>query len=108
MKIMLRICSGIARSLFQVGCGILMVGSIYHGTASDTSLLIDHLGSYILLEQDDPPIDRYMVLGISLGGHSAWQVLFSEPRVTAGVVIIGCPDYISKFFQFRGFWCFLN
>ncbi|CAG8983701.1 hypothetical protein HYALB_00006270 [Hymenoscyphus albidus] len=69
--------------------------SIYHGTACDTSLLIDHLGSYILLAQDDPSIDRHMVLGVSLGGHAAWQVLFSEPRITAGVVIIGCPDYIN-------------
>ncbi|EAQ90727.1 hypothetical protein CHGG_02662 [Chaetomium globosum CBS 148.51] len=24
-----------------------------------------------------------------------WQLMFAEPRVTAGVVIIGCPDYIS-------------
>jgi dienelactone hydrolase len=36
-------------------------------------------------------------MGISLGGHAAWQVLFADPRVTAGVVIIGCPDYMRKF-----------
>jgi pimeloyl-ACP methyl ester carboxylesterase len=35
-----------------------------------------------------------MVLGISLGGHAAWHCLFHEPRITTGVVIIGCPDYI--------------
>ncbi|KAH7419960.1 hypothetical protein BKA64DRAFT_30184 [Cadophora sp. MPI-SDFR-AT-0126] len=69
--------------------------SIYHGTALDTSLLIDHLGSYIFNKPNDLSITQHLVMGISLGGHSAWQVLFNEPRVTAGVVIIGCPDYID-------------
>ncbi|TGO08563.1 hypothetical protein BTUL_0202g00020 [Botrytis tulipae] len=68
--------------------------SIFHGTAMDTSLLIDHLPSYIFNTRDSPSIDQHLVLGISLGGHSAWQVLFADPRVTAGVVIIGCPDYL--------------
>jgi pimeloyl-ACP methyl ester carboxylesterase len=40
------------------------------------------------------------VLGVSLGGHAAWQVFFNEPRVTAAAVIIGCPDYIREFFSF--------
>ncbi|PVH85300.1 hypothetical protein DL98DRAFT_452101 [Cadophora sp. DSE1049] len=69
--------------------------SIYHGTAVDTSLLIDHLGSYIFNGPNDPSITQHLVMGISLGGHSAWQVLFNDPRVTAGIVIIGCPDYIN-------------
>ncbi|TVY33547.1 hypothetical protein LOCC1_G008443 [Lachnellula occidentalis] len=68
--------------------------SIYHGTALDTSLLIDHLGSYVFNEPGAPPIEQHLVMGISLGGHAAWQVLFNDPRVTAGVVIIGCPDYM--------------
>ncbi|PBP15466.1 hypothetical protein BUE80_DR013801 [Diplocarpon rosae] len=67
--------------------------SIFHGTAVDTSLLIEHLGSYIFNEPNAPAINQHMVVGISLGGHAAWQVLFNDPRVTAGVVIIGCPDY---------------
>lgn len=62
----------------------------------DTSLLIDHLPSYIFNTKDSPPIEHHLVLGTSLGGHAAWQVLFSDPRVTAGVVIIGCPDYMRK------------
>jgi dienelactone hydrolase len=41
-------------------------------------------------------IDQHLALGVSLGGHSVWQLMFAEPRVTAGVVVIGCPDYISK------------
>ncbi|KAI9048596.1 hypothetical protein LZ554_007429 [Drepanopeziza brunnea f. sp. 'monogermtubi'] len=68
--------------------------SIFHGTAMDTSLLIDHLGSYIFNGPDEPPINQHIVMGISLGGHAAWQVLFNDPRVTAGVIIIGCPDYM--------------
>ncbi|RDW91290.1 hypothetical protein BP5796_02455 [Coleophoma crateriformis] len=67
---------------------------VLHGTATDVSLLIDHLGSYIFHGPNTPSIDQHMVLGISLGGHAAWQIFFSEPRVTTAVVIIGCPDYM--------------
>jgi dienelactone hydrolase len=42
-------------------------------------------------------------MGVSLGGHAAWQVLFNDPRVTAGVVIIGCPDYMSEFNHMKGY-----
>ncbi|OBT60914.1 hypothetical protein VE03_10822 [Pseudogymnoascus sp. 23342-1-I1] len=70
----------------------------YNGTAVDVSLLIDHVGSYLAEEFEGaggmPRIERNLVLGVSLGGHAAWQVLFAEPRVEAGVVVIGCPDYI--------------
>lgn len=68
--------------------------SIFHGTAMDTSLLIDHLESYIFHGPDHHSIDQHLVMGISLGGHAAWQVLFNDERVTAAVVIIGCPDYM--------------
>jgi len=68
--------------------------SIIQGTVVDTSLLIDHIGSYILLDENDPSIDQHLALGVSLGGHAAWQCLFGEPRITAAVVIIGCPDYM--------------
>jgi dienelactone hydrolase len=74
-----------------------MSSSIFHGTATDTSLLIDHLPSYVFNAVESPPIKQHLVLGISLGGHAAWQVLFADPRVTAGVVIIGCPDYIREY-----------
>lgn len=76
---------------------ILTKPSIYHGTALDTSLLIDHLGSYIFHGPENPSITQHLVMGISLGGHAAWQVLFNEPRVTAGIIIIGCPDYTSEY-----------
>jgi pimeloyl-ACP methyl ester carboxylesterase len=61
------------------------------GTAQDTSLLLTHLSSYLPTQL---PIPRQnLVLGISLGGHSVWHALLSDPRITTGVVIIGCPDF---------------
>ena len=65
--------------------------SIYQGTAIDTKLILDHLPSYLPASVPKPHI--HMVLGISLGGHSAWHCLFNYPEFTVGVVIIGCCDY---------------
>ncbi|OSS52109.1 hypothetical protein B5807_03731 [Epicoccum nigrum] len=65
----------------------------YHGTAADCSQLIDHLPSYVFHTPSSPRIATHFALGISLGGHATWHVLLSDPRVTAGVVVIGCPDY---------------
>ncbi|KAI9747287.1 MAG: hypothetical protein M1815_004369 [Lichina confinis] len=67
--------------------------SIYHGTAMDTSLLLDHLESYIF-PSASRRIATNIVVGISLGGHAAWQCVVHEPRIKAAVVGIGCPDYI--------------
>lgn len=81
-----------------------MFGTV-SGTVVDTMHLLDVLEGYLFGAGDGPgvspggesrQIDTNMVLGVSLGGHSAWQLLFAEPRVTAGVVVIGCPDYMSK------------
>jgi dienelactone hydrolase len=41
-------------------------------------------------------VDHHLALGVSLGGHSVWQLMFCEPRITAGVAVIGCPDYMSE------------
>ncbi|KAI0595472.1 hypothetical protein F4775DRAFT_370757 [Biscogniauxia sp. FL1348] len=67
------------------------------GAVADTALLLDALGGYLFGGGPVPArrIDHNLVLGVSLGGHSAWQLLFAEPRVTAGVMVIGCPDYMS-------------
>ena len=67
--------------------------SVYHGTAADASLLIDHLGSYLFRDPGAPLIEQHFVVGYSLGGHAAWQLFFNEPRITASAVIVGCPDY---------------
>ncbi|KAJ4350452.1 uncharacterized protein N0V89_009073 [Didymosphaeria variabile] len=69
-----------------------MFGCI-HGTATDTSQIMDHLTSYVLTSPSSPQITQHFVLGISLGGHAAWHCILAEPRITAAVVGIGCPDY---------------
>ncbi|POS85778.1 hypothetical protein EPUL_001893, partial [Erysiphe pulchra] len=74
---------------------ILIIASILHGTAIDASLLMEHIGSYIFQGSNCPKINDHIILGVSLGGHSAWQVLLNEEKVSCGVVIIGCPDYIN-------------
>ncbi|KAI5208115.1 hypothetical protein E4T39_01502 [Aureobasidium subglaciale] len=66
--------------------------SIFHGTAQDTSMLIDFLSSYVFPDSSKS-ITKHLVLGISLGGHSAWQCILHDPRITTAVVVIGCPDY---------------
>ena len=67
--------------------------SCYHGTANDTSHLLSHLTSYILNTPGSPKITQHLCLGVSLGGHAAWHCILSDPRITAAVVVIGCPDY---------------
>ncbi|KAI9768852.1 MAG: hypothetical protein M1840_004666 [Geoglossum simile] len=66
--------------------------SIYHGTALDTSILMLYLPPYIF-PQSKQTVTENLVLGISLGGHATWLSLLHEPRVTAAIAIIGCPDY---------------
>ncbi|KAI9928056.1 hypothetical protein MW887_002908 [Aspergillus wentii] len=68
--------------------------SVFQGTARDVSLLMDYLPSF-LFPKSDYSISEHLVLGVSLGGHAAWSCLLHEPRVSAGVVIIGCPDYVN-------------
>ncbi|KAI8956593.1 hypothetical protein F5Y11DRAFT_153427 [Daldinia sp. FL1419] len=72
------------------------------GTVMDTINLMDLLEGYLFGADHHASrgggrrrIDHNMILGISLGGHSAWQLLFADPRVTAGVIVIGCPDYMA-------------
>ncbi|KAF7585586.1 hypothetical protein BBP40_010500 [Aspergillus hancockii] len=68
--------------------------SIFQGTARDVSLLIDYLPSFVFSDSERK-ITENLVLGVSLGGHAAWSCILHEPRVSAGVIIIGCPDYIN-------------
>lgn len=70
------------------------------GMVVDTSHLIDCLEGYLCGKQigtgrGEWAIDQHVALGVSLGGHSVWQLMFAEPRVTAGVIVIGCPDYVA-------------
>ncbi|KAK1822514.1 hypothetical protein LTR12_003077 [Friedmanniomyces endolithicus] len=61
----------------------------FSGTASDISLLIGQLPQYLPYK-----IDEHICGGVSLGGHATWQLLLTEPRIRAGLVVIGCPDYV--------------
>ncbi|KAK2812971.1 hypothetical protein FQN50_000992 [Emmonsiellopsis sp. PD_5] len=65
---------------------------IYHGTALDTSLLIDHL-PVALFPHSPGRIVQHVSLGVSLGGHVSWLLLMHEPRITAAISVIGCADY---------------
>jgi pimeloyl-ACP methyl ester carboxylesterase len=56
--------------------------------------LIDFLES-LLFPESERSITNHYALGISLGGHATWSCLFNEPRITAGVVIVGGPDYLN-------------
>lgn len=64
------------------------------GAVVDTGLLIDLVQGNLYPDKSAGYVDAHYSLGISLGGHSSWQLLFADERVTAGAIIIGCPDYM--------------
>ncbi|EXJ85186.1 hypothetical protein A1O3_05861 [Capronia epimyces CBS 606.96] len=66
--------------------------SCYAGTAADTSLLLDYLAGYVF-PNNERRIVQNLVLGVSLGGHAAWHCVMHDPRISAAIVTIGCPDY---------------
>jgi len=68
--------------------------SIISGTHRDISFLIEFLPSY-LFPDGEQTIERWMLAGISLGGHAAWYALRHEPRLSVCIPIIGCPDYLT-------------
>jgi len=57
----------------------------------------DLVGSYLFRDQPERLIDRHLALGVSMGGHSVWQLMFAEPRVSAAVVVVGCPDFTCEY-----------
>ena len=67
--------------------------SIYQGTASDMSQLIDFLPAYLFPTVEMTVVD-HMVLGVSLGGHAAWHAVLHDKRVSTAVVVVGCCDYV--------------
>ena len=55
----------------------------------------DAVGGYLF--HDHPrEIDHHLALGVSLGGHSIWQLMFADERIRAGIAVIGCPDFMSR------------
>ena len=61
----------------------------YCGTASDLSLLITQIPSYLPFT-----ISEHLCGGVSLGGHATWVALMTDPRLTAAMIIVGAPDYV--------------
>ena len=55
---------------------------------------MDYLSSYIF-PKSKHTLSDHLVLGVSLGGHAAWNCLLHEPRIRTAIVVIGCPDYIN-------------
>ncbi|KAF9452323.1 alpha/beta-hydrolase [Macrolepiota fuliginosa MF-IS2] len=68
--------------------------AIQTGTASDVSYLIDFLPAF-LFPTGNRSIRAWGVAGKSLGGHSTWIILGQDDRVSFGVPIIACPDYLK-------------
>ncbi|SPQ21987.1 f4e52abc-21a6-40c0-ac21-bd6b0bb40383 [Thermothielavioides terrestris] len=69
---------------------------VVQGMVADQRVLLDLVEGYLFPNAEGKrKIDQHLALGVSLGGHSVWQLMFAEPRVEAGVVVIGCPDYIN-------------
>lgn len=63
--------------------------TLFSGTAQDVSMLITHLPSYL------PFTPTFHICGgVSLGGHATWQCLLNDSRIRAGIVVVGCPDYV--------------
>lgn len=67
-----------------------MLGMVKGGRA-DMSGLIDVVGGYLRRE-----VTGHLVLGWSLGGHSAWEAWAGEERIDAAVAVVGCPDFMGK------------
>ncbi|KXN84560.1 hypothetical protein AN958_12306 [Leucoagaricus sp. SymC.cos] len=64
------------------------------GTARDVSFLIDFLPAF-LFPTSDRSIRTWGIAGKSLGGHSTWLALVHDKRISFGIPIIGCPDYLK-------------
>ncbi|KAL0778267.1 hypothetical protein CaCOL14_005920 [Colletotrichum acutatum] len=100
-----RTASATARDSWREGnkTHALDMWGMVSGMVADNKGLLDVVEGYVKMElgQRDGKaaegweIDQHLVLGVSLGGHSVWQMMFREERVEAGVVIIGCPDYMA-------------
>jgi hypothetical protein len=68
---------------------------VINGTVLDTQGLMDVVEAY-LFPDGRARVAQHLFLGVSLGGHSGWQLMFSDARVRAAVLVIGCPDYLRK------------
>lgn len=75
-----------------------MTKTLLDGTSVDTSHLITYISSYVF-PTSERVFSSHIVLGVSLGGHAAWQCLFHDPRVSTAIIVVGCPDYYALMFD---------
>lgn len=68
--------------------------SIQQGTSRDVSYLIDYIPSF-LFPHDEHTVVDYGCVGVSLGGHATWMSMHQDDRITVGVPMIACADYLS-------------
>ncbi|KAH7345620.1 Alpha/Beta hydrolase protein [Rhizoctonia solani] len=68
--------------------------TLYTGTVNDVSFLITHLQP-LLFPHDERTIDKWMVMGISLGGHASWHIGTHDPRTSLLIPIIGSPHPLA-------------
>src|SRR5947207_13922760 len=89
-----KICSpAIVRALStQAHRRTIFANAFPDGTAMDTSLLLDYISTYAF-PTHSIQISEHIVLGISLGGHAAWQCLLHDSPITSAVICIRCADY---------------
>ncbi|GAB1314052.1 hypothetical protein MFIFM68171_04262 [Madurella fahalii] len=94
-----RLVSELANASWREGNAMHAVDmfGVVEGMVADQMVLIDLVEGYLFHDYDGGvkrTVDQHLALGVSLGGHSVWQLMFAEPRVEAGAVIIGCPDFM--------------
>ncbi|KAK7419264.1 hypothetical protein QQX98_003416 [Neonectria punicea] len=70
--------------------------STIDGIVADIETSVTFLESYV--EGIFTPKD-FIVTGISLGGHVTWNVLAKDPRIRAGIAIVGSPDLTSMLLE---------
>lgn len=66
--------------------------STISGAAHDFKLLLDYLPAYL------PQFSRFrnIMMGVSLGGHTAWQMPALAPsQLEALAIVVGCPNLTS-------------
>ena len=67
---------------------------IIAGTVADTRGLMDMVEGYLFAD-GKTVVTNHVFLGVSLGGHSGWQLMFTDERVKAAVLVVGCPDFMG-------------
>ncbi|KPM44069.1 hypothetical protein AK830_g2426 [Neonectria ditissima] len=66
--------------------------STIDGIVADVETCVTFLESYV--EGIFTP-KNFIATGLSLGGHTTWNILAKDPRIHAGIVVVGSPNLTS-------------